>query len=88
MVGLTHHRNFRDLYYEQKELFAMQDLSHFSNLVELEVYKIYGDLNDARKGLVKVLLNSPNLRTLGLSISDDTMERLDGREHWLSNGSI
>ncbi|RDL36809.1 uncharacterized protein BP5553_06161 [Venustampulla echinocandica] len=76
-LGLIDNFDFNDGFHERQALFATQDLSLFSNLAELEVYGIYGDLNRVRKDLVEVLLKSPTLRTLGLSISADTVERLN-----------
>jgi hypothetical protein len=60
-----------------RSLFATQSLSYFANLTTLEIRCIHGDLSKSRKYLVQVLLNSPNLESLSLSISADTIRRLE-----------
>ena len=69
---------FRDGFHESQPIFSQKDLSSFSNLSTLEVTNLYGDIQALRSNLVQVLIRSPNLRTLGLSLSISTTQRLRG----------
>ncbi|PVH78978.1 hypothetical protein DL98DRAFT_572761 [Cadophora sp. DSE1049] len=69
--------DFEDGLFDLRPLFETQDFSPFTNLTELELYEIHGDLNQARSDIVKILLASPDLRSLGLSLNGDTVIRLD-----------
>jgi hypothetical protein len=68
-------------------MFATQDFSQFANLTKLKIAGLHGNLNKARNDLVGVLLKSPDLKSLGLSIDRDTINRLSNggsieyREH-------
>ncbi|RDL41179.1 uncharacterized protein BP5553_01158 [Venustampulla echinocandica] len=72
----------RDGLWELRPLFATQDLSLFTDLIELEIHEIHGDLTDMRRGIVDILLKSPNMGSLSLSLNADTLFRIeqDGTE--------
>ena len=78
--------DFGDGIFELRESFATQDLSPFSNLRELRLGRIHGDLSHIRDDIVKVLLKSPNIRTLSLSLNPRTMFRLH-QENTLQAGA-
>ncbi|KAH8900673.1 hypothetical protein GQ53DRAFT_835616 [Thozetella sp. PMI_491] len=60
---------------EARKLYLKQDVSNFSNLEELTITNIYGDLNIWRRQLVHLLKSSPNLRHLHLGLSYNVVER-------------
>jgi hypothetical protein len=49
------------------------DLSRFTDLRTLKVHNIFGNLKKQRKGLVSVLIASPHLDVLSISINKETM---------------
>ena len=69
--------DFEDGLFDLRPLFEAQNFSPFTNLSELELHEIHGDLSQARTDIVKILLASPELRTLSLSLNGDTIIRLD-----------
>ncbi|KAH7416781.1 hypothetical protein BKA64DRAFT_656098 [Cadophora sp. MPI-SDFR-AT-0126] len=69
--------DFEDGLFELRPLFETQDFSPFTNLTTLELHEIHGDLDQARRDIVKILLASPDLKTLSLSLNSDTVIRLD-----------
>ncbi|EPE36538.1 RNI-like protein [Glarea lozoyensis ATCC 20868] len=65
-----------DAFSETRALFTTQNVPYFPNLTSLEIVGLHGNLEEARKDLVKLLLQSPRLRSLNLSICTDTIRRL------------
>lgn len=55
------------------QLFTMPDLTVFTDLDTFSLLNIYGDLLQWRNQVVQVLRNSPNLQSLGLSLSVDAL---------------
>ena len=68
--------DWEDGLYELRPLFASQDISIFRNLTDLTVHNIQGDLNSVRSDIVKVLLASPGMKSLSLSINQHTLFRI------------
>ncbi|KAL3419420.1 hypothetical protein PVAG01_09642 [Phlyctema vagabunda] len=66
----------RDGFNELRPLFANQDISSFANLNYLEVHEIHGYVVKMRGGIIRALLQSPNLQTLSLSFNSETLVRL------------
>lgn len=68
-------------YFENEQRMAtfghMERSFNFSGLRELSLYNIWGDVKCWRQQILQVMLNSPELEHITLSISRDTAERLD-----------
>jgi hypothetical protein len=70
---------------EKRNRYITRDLLPFSNLIHLELHRIYGDLTRERGDIVALLTKSPALESLGLSISYETTERLHSESSALSS---
>jgi hypothetical protein len=81
IMGLLNHHDFHNGYYEWRVLILTHDFSQFSNLTSLEISNLYGDLVKARKDIVQILLKSPNLHSLGLSLNQESLAWLIDRDY-------
>jgi hypothetical protein len=79
LAGIAHACWGGNGFAERNHNFNKPDLSMFFGLTTLEVSNLHGDLPEVRCGLVQVLLNSPGLQALALSISLLTLERFEMR---------
>ena len=64
-----------------RELFRMPDITVFTDLEELTLLNLYGDLAQWRDQIVQVLTNSTRLQRLGLSIASEALSRLRRTEY-------
>jgi hypothetical protein len=74
--------DFNDGYHERKGLFNRHDLSGFSKMIDVEIFNIHSDLMNVKAALVQILLGSPNIRALSLSINSGTMEEHRSENTW------
>lgn len=67
--------DFGDGLFDLRPLSETHDFSPFTNLTELELHEIHGDIGKARRDIVIILTASPDLKTLSLSLNADAIIR-------------
>lgn len=75
MLGLEIERPSEQLL-QAREMYTMPDFAGFGNLQDLALLNLYSNLSAWRDQIVQVLLKSPSLQTLALSLSPDAVSRL------------
>lgn len=86
LVLELHHDRPGDEVLRARQQFRMPDLTVFANLEMVNLLNLYGDTPQWQGQVAQVLKNSPGLRSFGLSLSLDALERRyshDPDQYWL-----